>query len=100
MGAMVAGMAPVLELIERENQMTQLSDKQRIKRLEELLARTEKAINGLAYFTAPHTGIKDGPCPELDAIRRELAGSIIPGGREREIRPLAPLPESRKSVNV
>jgi hypothetical protein len=94
-------MAPVLELIERENTMTppnRTETEKRLKRLEELLARTEKAINGLAYFAAPHTGMKDGPCPELDEIRRELAGSIIPGGQERDIRPLAPLPEQRAKV--
>jgi hypothetical protein len=50
------------------------------------LDRIEKAINGIAYFETRLAAI---------AIRAEQHGSIIPGGQEREIRPLAPLPERR-----
>ena len=71
--------------------MTQLTTKQRLDRI-------EKAINALAYFEGRLAPIKAGVCAELDAIRAELAGSIVPGGQQREVRPLAPLPEQRAKL--
>jgi hypothetical protein len=71
--------------------MTPLTDKQRIKRL-------EAAVNQLAWLETRLAAIRPGTCPELDAIRVELAGSIVPGGQER--RPFAGLPEQRERVNA
>jgi hypothetical protein len=69
------------------------AEKQRFDRL-------EAAVNALAYLETRFAGIPPGLCPELDAIRLERVGSIVPGGGPRlsmETRP-APALEQREAV--
>ena len=62
------------------------------------LARIEKAINALAYCETRFAPIKDGLSVELDEIRAEQQGTIVPGGQER--RPFTGLPEQRQAVSA
>jgi hypothetical protein len=74
----------------------------RIAQLEAENKQNRAAINGLARLETRLAAIKPGVCPELDAIRAELAGSIIPGGQERLILETRPhhAPEQRVKAVV
>ena len=87
----MAGVAPEPELTSEREDDVKLTTQQRLDRI-------EAAINGLAYFEGRLAPIKAGICVELDAIRAEQAGGIVPAGQER--RPFAGLPESRERVSA